>query len=162
MKTILGSFFLKATPKAHGSSQAYRCEGSNGSYRLWSKSQPQQCRIWAKSTTYTIAHSNARSPTHWERPGIKPATSWILVGFVSDAPQWELPYTKFLTSSPIMYIHKCDIQVFMKAKNIIKVNNLQLDNIFFPCPWHVEAPRPGIKRTQEQLTQAIAMTMPDP
>ena len=24
------------------------------------------------------------------RPGIEPATSWILVGFVSAAPQWEL------------------------------------------------------------------------
>ena len=24
------------------------------------------------------------------RPGIKPATSWFLVGFVSAVPQWEL------------------------------------------------------------------------
>ena len=27
------------------------------------------------------------SLTHWLRPGIKPATSWFLVGFVSAAPQ---------------------------------------------------------------------------
>ena len=24
-------------------------------------------------------------------PGIEPATSWFLVGFVSAAPRWELP-----------------------------------------------------------------------
>ena len=31
---------------------------------------------------YTTAHCNARSLTHWARPGIKPESSWILVGFV--------------------------------------------------------------------------------
>ena len=29
------------------------------------------------------AHGNARSLTHWARPGIEHATSWILVGFVN-------------------------------------------------------------------------------
>lgn len=29
---------------------------------------------------YTIAHGNTRSLTHWLRPGIKAASSWILVG----------------------------------------------------------------------------------
>ena len=29
-------------------------------------------------------------PNEWSQ-GIKPATSWFLVGFVSAAPQWELP-----------------------------------------------------------------------
>ena len=34
--------------------------------------------------THTTAHGNARSATQWaRRPGIKPATSWILVGFVN-------------------------------------------------------------------------------
>ena len=28
--------------------------------------------------------------THWVRPGIEPATSWFLVGFLSDAP-WTPP-----------------------------------------------------------------------
>ena len=37
------------------------------------------------------AHSNARSPAHWARAGIKPTSSRILVRFVSTAPQWELP-----------------------------------------------------------------------
>ena len=39
---------------------------------------------------YTTAHSNARSLTHWARPGIKPASSWILVGFITTKPLWEL------------------------------------------------------------------------
>ena len=40
--------------------------------------------------TYTTAHSNAGSLTCWARAGIKPATSWFLVGFISAAPRWEL------------------------------------------------------------------------
>ena len=40
---------------------------------------------------YTTAHSNAGFPTHWVRPGIKPTSLWILVRFVSTAPQQELP-----------------------------------------------------------------------
>ena len=42
------------------------------------------------SVTYTTAHGNAGSLTHSARPGIEPATSWFLVGFVSTAPPWEL------------------------------------------------------------------------
>ena len=42
----------------------------------------QQCQIWAVSVTYTIAHSNVGSLTHWVRPGIKPTPSWITVRFV--------------------------------------------------------------------------------
>ena len=29
--------------------------------------------------TYTTAHGNTRCPTHWARPGIESASSWILV-----------------------------------------------------------------------------------
>ena len=37
----------------------------------------------AASATYTTAHGNAGYLTHWERPLIKPATSWFLVRFVN-------------------------------------------------------------------------------
>ena len=47
------------------------------------------------SAIYTTAHGNARSLTHWTRAGIKPATSWFLVGFVSVAPQQELLFWEF-------------------------------------------------------------------
>ena len=40
--------------------------------------------------TYTTAPCNAGSLTHWMTPGIEPSSSWILVGFVSTVPQWEL------------------------------------------------------------------------
>ena len=52
--------------------------------------QPQQHQIWAAFVTYTTAHGNAGSLTHWGRPGIEPVSSWILVRFVSTEPQWEL------------------------------------------------------------------------
>ena len=51
--------------------------------------------IQATSVTYTTVHRNTRSLTHWWRQGIEPATSWILVRFVSSESQWELP------SSPV-------------------------------------------------------------
>ena len=40
--------------------------------------QPQQHWIWAMSATYTIACANVRSLTYWERPEIKPTSSWVL------------------------------------------------------------------------------------
>ena len=41
---------------------------------------------------YTTAHGNTRSLTYWVRPGIEPATSWFLVGFVATVPWRELLY----------------------------------------------------------------------
>ena len=35
-------------------------------------------------------HGNAGSLTHWARPGIKPMSWWILVGFVTTEPPQEL------------------------------------------------------------------------
>ena len=58
--------------------------------------RPQQCRIQATSVTFSTAHSNAGSFTHWARPGIEPASSWMLLIFVPYAePQQELPYLHF-------------------------------------------------------------------
>ena len=68
------SFFLclfRATSEAYGGSQARGLTG-------------------AVAAGLHHSHSNARSLTHWARPGIKPATSCLLVGFVSAAPQQEL------------------------------------------------------------------------
>ena len=63
--------------------------GSNWSCNCQPTPQPQSHGIWAASATYTTAHSNTRCLTHWARPGMEPETSWLLVGFVSTAPQWE-------------------------------------------------------------------------
>ena len=45
---------------------------------------PQQCQIRAASATYFTSWGNARSLAHWERPGIKPTSSWISVGFLTS------------------------------------------------------------------------------
>ena len=57
--------------------------GVKSELQLGSTPQPQQCEIWAVSAPYTTAHGNAGSLTHWARPGIKPVSSWVLVGFVT-------------------------------------------------------------------------------
>ena len=58
--------------------------------------QLQQCGILDASMTYTTAHSSSGSLTHWEAPGIKPTSSWVLVRFVTAEPQWELPLHGFI------------------------------------------------------------------
>ena len=79
---------FRAAPAAYGSSQASR---SNQSHSCQPTAQPQQLGIWASSATYTTAHSNAGCLTSRARPGIKPKSSWILVGCVSPEPRWEPP-----------------------------------------------------------------------
>ena len=59
-----------------------RLRGSNWSCSCWPMPEPQQRGIRAASATYTPAHSNTGSLTHWARPGIESATSRFLVGFV--------------------------------------------------------------------------------
>ena len=51
-----------------------------------------------QSRVCDLHHSSGQgqSPTHWARPGMKPASSSILGGFVSAVPQWELPQKYFL------------------------------------------------------------------
>ena len=39
---------------------------------------------------YTTSHGNTRSLTPWARPEIKPASSWILIRFITTEPQQEL------------------------------------------------------------------------
>ena len=53
--------------------------------------QPQQLETRAVSATYTTTHCNARSLTHWPMPGIEPASSWMLVRFVSHWATMETP-----------------------------------------------------------------------
>ena len=60
--------------------------------------EPQQHQIWAMSVTYTTAHGNTGSLTHWARAGTEPATSWFLVGFVNRCAMTGTP-------SPVFVIH---------------------------------------------------------
>ena len=82
-------FLFRAASAAFGSSQA------RGRIRAVAAGL-HHSRIQAASMTYTTDHGNARSWTHWWRPGIEPASSWIPVGFVTTEPLWELQWNCFL------------------------------------------------------------------
>ena len=49
--------------------------------------------------TYTAAHGNARSLTY----RVRPASSWILVGFITVELQWEL--LSILVGTVPVYAH---------------------------------------------------------
>ena len=96
---LLLFLLFMATLTAHGSSKprAQIRITAAGLHHSHSNTGSKSCL----RPTYTIAHSNAiiahgnaRSLTHQVRPGIKSASSRILVEFVSVVPQWEL--LKFL------------------------------------------------------------------
>ena len=73
---------------AHGSSQA------RDPIRAVAASLHQShsnCGIQAASATYTTAHGNARSLTHWATPRIEPSTPWFLVRFVNH---WAMTGTR--------------------------------------------------------------------
>ena len=53
--------------------------------------EPQQRGIRAMSATHTTAHSNAGPLTHQAVPGIRPASSWILVRFVTHGAPRKTP-----------------------------------------------------------------------
>ena len=57
--------------------------GSNQSCSCWLTPQPQKHQIGAVAVTYTAADGNARSLTHWSRPGIKTTSSRMLVRFIT-------------------------------------------------------------------------------
>ena len=77
---------FRAALVAYGGSQARSRIGAVAT----SLGQSHSCE------TYITAHSNARSLTHWARPGIEPVSSWILVGFVNCwAMMGTPPYFSF-------------------------------------------------------------------
>ena len=101
------SLFFRATSTAYGGFQARnQIEATDAGlcHSCQPKPQAQQLGIRATFVTYTTAQGNARYPTHWERPGIEPISSWILVAFVSTVPQQEL-LNKILIEFPIFSIY---------------------------------------------------------
>ena len=59
---VFDFFLFRAAPEEYGSSQV----------RGW---------IGVAAAGLHHSHSHAKSLTHWVRPGIEPASSWILVGY---------------------------------------------------------------------------------
>ena len=74
-------YIFKATPAAYASSQARGplTAAAAGLHHSHSNA----------GSTYTKAHGNAGSLTHWAGPEIEPTSSWILVGFIIAEPQQE-------------------------------------------------------------------------
>ena len=69
-----------------------------------------------------LQHSSrqCRCLTHWAKPGIKPASSQILVGVINRWAQRELPAFSFFLS------------FFFFLMNFL--------NFFGLCPWHMDVP----------------------
>ena len=70
------TYFFRAAPVAYGGSQVRGRIGAAVSGLYHSHSN-------ARCVTYTRSCSNTESLTHWARPRIKPASSWILVRFLT-------------------------------------------------------------------------------
>ena len=67
--------------------------------RLGVKSELEQRAYITATAPPDPSHvCNARSLTHWVKPGTEPSFSWILVGFVTNEPQQEFPKPSFKIS----------------------------------------------------------------
>ena len=111
--------------------------------------EPQECGIWAESATYTTAHGNARSLTHWVRPGIEPATLWFLVGFVNHCATMEIPCLSTFYISVFLFISHVLFSCFL-------FSGLHLQ--------HMEDPQLGaelelyVPQPQQHQLQAMSLT----
>ena len=87
----LSLFFrlFRASPTAYGSSLARGRIGAVVTSLRHSHSHKQR-QMPAESVNYTQLRAMLDPLTHWARPGIKLASSWMLVEFVTTEPQWEL------------------------------------------------------------------------
>ena len=76
--------------------------------------------------------------THWAKSGIKPKSSWILVRFISTAPQWELPMMTSLKTQSIWVLNSL-LDLFIRLSIITSLSfmwygsPLQLDHVWSLC-----------------------------
>ena len=103
----------------------------------------QQRHIQAASSTYTTAHGDARILTHWARPGIKPSTSWFLVGFVNHC-------TMMGTPNNILFV-KINALVYIKVSNIISAPTSTLVKKIHSRYWYSDF---SIPDTTQYFSQA--------
>ena len=96
----MACFCLVSFLEPHPQQMEVPSQGSNPNCSCWPTPQPQQHKIPAASAIYTTAHGNARSLTHWARPGIELTFSWILVGFVNHWATRELLWAGFVLILP--------------------------------------------------------------
>ena len=70
---------------------AYGCSQSRG-------------QIGAAAACLHHSHGNARSVTHWARPGIEPASLWMLARFLTHWSTTGTPIMDVLNSGAMLYI----------------------------------------------------------
>ena len=85
---LLLSFFLAFQGHTWGIWK-FPGQGLNRSYSWWPIPQQQQLRICDCQIHHSLRQRQIPDPL--SRPGIEPASSWILARFISSPPQWELP-----------------------------------------------------------------------
>ena len=79
--------FFRAAPMAYGGSQARGRIGAVPPAYITATVMRNLNRIC--SLHHNSWQRQIPDPLYWAKPGIKPVSSWILVGFVSIAPPWE-------------------------------------------------------------------------
>ena len=107
------------------------------------------------SVTYTKAHGNAGSLTQRARPGIRPASSWILVRFVSAEPQWELLNNFILHFFKKYFFNPLQLLV-MIYKHMETLEFKFISNLFyFKLQYNYEVPKitPRFGDLLEELTE---------
>ena len=147
-----------ATPAAYGSPQA---RGQIGAIAAGLHHSHSNTGSEPHLQPTPKAHCNAGSLINWVRPGIEPSSSWILVGFITTEPQWELPiilsFDFFFSSHSILRKYA----LFMYRK--IRLCGKQ--KIFFflywlpHSIWNCQA-KDQIQATVVNYTEATAMLDP--
>ena len=107
LSLFLGHIFGTWRFPGQRSNQSHSCQSIQG---------PQQRGVQATSVTHTTAHSNARSLTHWVRPGIEPASVRMPVRFVNCWTTTGTPFsaniemvTWFWSLIDVMFLFKFNV-----------------------------------------------------
>ena len=87
LKFVFVFVFFRAVPMAYESLQA---TGWIGAIAAGLQHRHSNMGSEPTSVTCTTAHGISRSLTHWVWPGIEPASSRMLVWFITTEPWWEL------------------------------------------------------------------------
>ena len=126
---ISSFFFFRATPAAYGSSQARGCIRAAAAYTT-----ATQHKIQATSVTCTTARDNAGSFTHEARPGIKPSSSWLLVGFLTSWATGGTPKIRSYVSQSCSHAQGgCGLQAASTFTPRVEVKERYLGTSINPC-----------------------------
>ena len=100
----LALWLFRTACAAYGSSQGRGWSGTAAAGLHHSHSNVRsEPRLWPTPHT----HGNARSLTHWARPGIETATSLMLLRFLTAKPQWELLLLTFFNKQTFIRHSVC-------------------------------------------------------